>query len=155
MVAEHSGACSPDILGTFSPPVAMAAASTPGGPYVQPGIMNEQFVEVTVQGAFLKIGLAGAVSLLGASVIGESIDVIATKLTEYFGKHQSSPGDNSVLAIEGASGIESIEGTIYINENDGGEKKELDNSPNPAKALDFEDCTMQNRRSRSKGTTDD
>ena len=66
MVAEHSGARSPDILGTFSPLATMAAASTPGGPYVQPGIMNEVFVEFTVGEAMLKIGMAGAVSLLGA-----------------------------------------------------------------------------------------
>ena len=60
MVAEHSGARSPDILVTSLPPTTMAAASTPGGPYVQPGIMNEQFVEITVGGALLKVGLAGA-----------------------------------------------------------------------------------------------
>ena len=84
MVAEHSGARSPDIpvTNTHTPIQVMAAASTPGGPFVQPGIMQEEFVEISVGGALLKVGLAGAACLLGASVIGEPVDFIATKLTE-------------------------------------------------------------------------
>ena len=106
----------------------MAAASAPGGPYVQPGIMNEIFVEFIVGEAMLKIGMAGAVFLLGASVIGESVDAIAQKLTAYFGKHQDKGA--TVLALEGTSVIESIEGTFDINEED---------SPKPKKTLEFDD----------------
>ena len=59
-VAEHSGARSPDILISSPIPTTMAATSTSSGLYVQPDIMNEQFVEITVGGALLKVGLAGA-----------------------------------------------------------------------------------------------
>ena len=157
MVAEHSGARSPDILVTNLPsPTMAAAASTPGAhQYLRlgildkplPGFTDEQFVEVEVGETLLKIGVAGAVLLLGADVVNESLEVIAEKLTKYFGTYQN-PNVANQLAIEDTSAIESIEGTFDINEESSPKKTlQFDSEGIAAKSVPYKIAEVEARMS--------
>ena len=72
-------------------------------------------------------------ALLGVSVIGESMEVSAEKLTEHFGKYQNSTNGTTEVSIDEISGVDAIE------------TKELDGTPEPAKTLDFDELDIANK----------
>lgn len=100
----------------FQRTLSAASGMTPAGPFVQPDIMHEDYVEITVGGTILKVGLAGAMCLLGASAMAEAKDVIAAKLTEYVGQHQN---DTAITIADMDADIEEQRDTLNdIQDND-------------------------------------
>ena len=147
MVAEHSGARLPDTLVTTVPSIAtMVSASTFGGPFVPLGILHEEFVEITVGNTLLKVGLVGVASPLGVSVLSESVEVMAQKLTDVFGKHQIN---KDALAL-------TDQPTIDIETN------ELDGTPDATTKFDdiasasvtYKESNISRKQNRNISTND-
>ena len=81
------------ILNTLSQAMAENVGMTPGETYVKSGAAEMEVVEVSIGGILVKVGIAGAGVMLGASALGEAKDAVVDGLTHVFGKYQVKAKD--------------------------------------------------------------
>ena len=96
MVAELL-ACSPELflVARYSPSSSMAAPGmSPGEEFAKLGMLNYEPIEINVGETIIRVSIAGAVGLMGATALGEAKVAIAQKLTETFGKYQNNTEDS-------------------------------------------------------------
>ena len=88
---------SPDIilgaLETLSPAMVDTPGMTPGEEFVKSGVAEMETMEISIRGVIVKVGIAGASMLLGASALGEAKDAVVDGLTHVFGKYQVEAKD--------------------------------------------------------------
>ena len=103
MAAEHSGARSPDILGTVSYPRSPAMATPgmfPGEKFVEPGITKEEFIDISIGDTTVRMCIVGGVGYFGLAALGEAKDVLVDALIEKFGKYKNKTEDSMTDASE-------------------------------------------------------
>ena len=61
---------------------------------------NEEFFDINVGNAIIRVGFMGAAGIIGVVVIGELKDVFVDKLTEAFGKYQGIKDDSATKLSE-------------------------------------------------------
>ena len=128
MVVELLARSPATILGSCSPLASAmdVPGMSPGEKFVEPGIKTMETIEINVGETIIKIGIAGAMGIIGATAFGEAKEAIIDKLTEKCGKYQNGTSNEEVFTEPSINDIQTndLDGTpeaqktLVLNDDD-------------------------------------